>query len=206
MSQIDTSKLCLSHKHTHIHTYLRGRVPLEKDFVNVNAIQWWQRAVSAVKWAPCWAECNDAQDNWNQTTGWLPCCCDAPQTADRRPGEQEPFKGVSSPSPPPSSSLHSLGNASPCRYFYLCRIPCRMLWGYWFCRSLSERSTSAFLVIPEFLAFAGFLQPDSGPEMKQHVVASQKDDSHVKATFKQQTCPRNSWKTFFFFSPQSRNL
>ncbi len=77
--------LSLSHTHTHTHTYVKAWVSLETDFVNVNAIRWWQQAMSAVKWALCWAECNDSQDNWSRIwngfhfvvscwgrlTGWL---------------------------------------------------------------------------------------------------------------------------------------
>ncbi len=77
--------LSLTHTHTHTHTHVKAWVSMEKDFVNVNAIQWWQQAMSAVKWALCWAECNDSQDNWSRIwngfhfvvtcwgrlTGWL---------------------------------------------------------------------------------------------------------------------------------------
>lgn len=57
-----------THTHTSVntHPYVKAQVPPEKDFVNVNAIQRWQQAVSAVKWALCWAECNDSQDNWSR--------------------------------------------------------------------------------------------------------------------------------------------
>lgn len=44
--------------HSHTHTAVVCR---EKDFVNVNAIQRWQRAMSAVKWVLCRTECNDSE-------------------------------------------------------------------------------------------------------------------------------------------------
>lgn len=99
---------------------------MENDFVNVNAIQWWQQVVSAVKWALCWAECNDSQDNWSRIWnafhfvvtcwGWL---------TGRLASQQEPFKGLSCPL---CLCVCSLGNIFPLQlFFYLCQLPCWML-------------------------------------------------------------------------------
>lgn len=163
---------------------------MEEDFVNVNVIQRWQQVVSAAKWALCWAECNDSQDNrrriWNGLYFVVTCWG---QVAG---SERKPFMAWGG-SPLPRSSI------------------------FIYASSPVERSEILVLSEPEWevqlyfscytcvLSIWHLSAEDSGPKTKQHIVVSQKDDSGVKAVFKQQkifhtqTGLRNCWKVFSFF-------
>lgn len=150
---------CLTNTNRNAHTlpYAKAQVPQEKDFVNVNAIQWWQQAVSALKWALCWAECNDSQDNWSRIWnsfhfavmgwGWLTGGLASRRTRALQGGVLSslpmcvlPWKYISTPA------------------FLFMPAPLSNAQGYWFCLNLSERSGSTFLVTPAFLASGIYLQ------------------------------------------------
>lgn len=180
MFKFDTGILCHSHTQTWTHTYVKAWVPQEKDFVNVKAIQWWQQAMSAVKWALCWAECNDSQDNWSRI--WkafhFVVMCWGRVTGEL--ARKSPSRGCSLLSP----CVFSLGNIFPLQHFYLCQLPCWMLRDIGSVWTWVRGSSSTFLVIPAFLASWHLSAEDSGPETKQRIVVSQTDDSSVKAMFK----------------------
>lgn len=104
---MDTCTLCLC---TPI---CKGSVPTEEDFVNVNAIQRWQQAVSAGKWALRWAERNDSQENrsgiWNGVHFVVTCW-------GRVTG------GRASESPSRGGGGEGGGCTFPLQHFYLCQI------------------------------------------------------------------------------------
>lgn len=101
-------------------------------------------------------------------------------------------------------ALCSLGNIFPLQHFYLCQLPCWMLRDIGSVWTWAWSPGSAFLVMPVFLASGIYPQKTPGPKTKQRVVVPQKDDSGVKAMFKQhrifhiQTGLRNCRKLFFF--------
>ncbi len=156
--------VCLSLSLSHTHTYVKAWVSLETDFVNVNAIRWWQQAMSAVKWALCWAECNDSQDNWSRIwngfhfvvtcwgrlTGWL-----AGERARALQGDVLPSLSLS-----PCTLLRKYIST---RAFLFMPAPLLNAQGYWLCLNLSERSSSTFLVIPFVFSIWHLSARDSGP-------------------------------------------
>lgn len=207
MFEIDTCMLCPSYTQTH--TYVKTSVPQEKDFVNVSAIQRWQKVVSAVKWALCWAECNDSQDNWSGIWNGFHFVVTCWGRLTGRLASKERARALRRGCPLLSSlspNVCSLGNIFfHSSIFIYASSPVQ-------CSGISVLSEPEWEVQLCFSCYTCVLSiwhlsaEDTGPKTKHRVLVSQKDDSSVKAMFKQQrifhtsTGLRNFWKLFFFFS------
>lgn len=177
----------------------KGSVPAEEDFVNVNAIQRWQQAVSVgkrtfnerdvmthkrirVEYGTGSTLLWHAEDEWQ---------------ADERVRALQRWRRRG----------RGLYISTPA--FLFMPAPLLKAQGYWICLSLSERSGSTFLVTPASSASGIYLPRTRGPKTKQRVVLSQKDDGGVKATLQQQgiihthSGPRRRWKHLrnLYFKP-----
>lgn len=133
----------------HRNMYVEAWAPVENDFVNVNAVECWQQAMSAVKCVWCRAECNDSQDNWSQIRDgfrFILMCWGT--VTGRLASEQKPLKGGCPLLP---STVHFVRNKIPPVHQNFRQHPCWNPPWYWFPPNLSGRSSFSFFV---FLAFS----------------------------------------------------